>query len=213
MRAENDGVVAGQPLDQVTGFIDLFGIEARGWFIENQHIRVMDNRLRQTHSLAVAFGEFAQQLIFHIRHKTAVAHVVDALFQFGPGQALQLAYEAQIFDRLHFQVERRSLGQISDSLLYLERLLENIEARDGRGAARGRKEAGKDAHGGRLPSAIGTEESNNLALGYREGNMIDRNSAGVPFCNVFDYDHCWQEFLTSQFLDESTDEPCGITPS
>ena len=130
MGAENDGVVAGQPLDQVAGFINLLGIEAGGGLIEDQHIRVVNNGLRQPHSLAIAFGEFAQQLVFHIRHKAAVAHIVDALFQFRAGQALQLAHEAQIFDRLHFKIERRGFGQISDSLFYLEGLLENIESRD-----------------------------------------------------------------------------------
>ena len=83
MGAENDGVVAGQALDQVAGFIDLFGIEAGRWFVKNQHVGVVNDGLRQPNPLAIAFGEFAQKLVFHIRHKAALTYIVDALFKVG----------------------------------------------------------------------------------------------------------------------------------
>ncbi len=62
MGAENDGMVAGQALDQVAGFVDLFGIEARRGFVKNQHVGVVDDGLRQTDPLAIAFRELAQKL-------------------------------------------------------------------------------------------------------------------------------------------------------
>ena len=139
MGAENDGVVAGQALDQVAGLIDLFGIEAGGGFVKNQYIRVVNDGLRQPHSLAIAFGEFAQKLVLHIRHKAAVTHIVDALFKLRAGKALELAHKAQIFDRLHFRIERRGFGQIADSLFDLEGLFENIEACNRGGARRWEK--------------------------------------------------------------------------
>src|SRR5271170_8050662 len=60
MSAEDNGVIPGQALDQVSGFIDLLGIEACGWLVKNQHVRVVNDGLRQPHSLAIAFREFAQ---------------------------------------------------------------------------------------------------------------------------------------------------------
>ena len=81
MSAENDGVVAGQALDQVARLIDLFGIEARGRFVENQHIWVVNDCLCQTHPLPVAFRQFAQKLVLHIGHKAALAYIIDALFK------------------------------------------------------------------------------------------------------------------------------------
>ena len=45
VRAEEDGVVAGQALDKIAGFIDLLGVEARRRFIENQHVRVVNDWL------------------------------------------------------------------------------------------------------------------------------------------------------------------------
>ena len=190
--AENNGVIAGQAFDQVAGFVDLFGIQPRGGFVENQHVWIVNNRLRQTHPLAVAFGEFAQKLVLHIGHKATLAYIIHALFKFRAGKALELAHEAQVFGCLHLRIKRRSFGQIADSLLHLERLCENIEACDRRGAGGGRKEAGENAHGGCLPRAIGAKEANDLALFYGEGDVIDCNRARVPFCNVFDYDHRWE---------------------
>ena len=166
--AEDDGVVAGQALDQVAGFIDLLGIEARCRLVENQHVGVVNDRLRQPDALAIAFGEFAQKLVPDIRHKAAFADVVDALLQLSAGQALELAHEAQIFGSLHLGIERRRLGQISDALLDLEGLFENIEAGDRSRARRWGKKAGEHAHGRRLSRAVGAEKSNDLALGYGE---------------------------------------------
>jgi hypothetical protein len=88
MGAEDDCVIPGQALDQVTGFIDLLGIEARGWLVKDQHIRVVNDGLRQPYSLAIAFGEFAQKLVFDIHHKAAFADIVDALLQLRPREAL-----------------------------------------------------------------------------------------------------------------------------
>src|ERR1700733_8813428 len=81
MSAEDNGVIPGQALDQVAGFIDLLGIEPRRWFVKNQHVRVVNDGLRQPHSLAIAFGEFAQKLGLDIRHKAAVADIIVSLLQ------------------------------------------------------------------------------------------------------------------------------------
>ena len=130
MGTENDGMVAGQALDQVTGLIDLFGVEAGRGLVKNQYVGVVNDGLRQAYPLPVPFRELAQKLVLHVAYKAAVTYIVDALFKLGPGEALELAHESQIFGRLHFRIERRSFGQIPDSLFDLEGLFENIEARN-----------------------------------------------------------------------------------
>ena len=55
MRAEDDRVIAGEALDQVARFVDLFRVEARGRLVENQYIGIVDDRLRQADALAIAF--------------------------------------------------------------------------------------------------------------------------------------------------------------
>ena len=78
VRAQNDGVIAGQALDQVARLIDLLGIEARGRLVEDQHIGIVDDGLRQADALAVAFGELPDQLVSDVGDGAALAGVIDA---------------------------------------------------------------------------------------------------------------------------------------
>ncbi len=126
--AENDGVVAAQALDQVSSFVDLLRIETGRRLIENQHVRVVNDRLRQTYTLAIAFRQFTQQLVLHIRNRAPIANVIDSLAQLRAREPFELADEGQVFARLHLRIERRGFGKIADALLDFERLLQNIEA-------------------------------------------------------------------------------------
>ncbi len=58
--AQDDGVVAGETLDQLARFIDLLGIEAGSRLVENQHVGIVNDGLRQADALAVALGELAE---------------------------------------------------------------------------------------------------------------------------------------------------------
>ena len=57
VRAQNDGVIAGEALDQVARFIDLLGIEASRRLVQDQHVRIVDDGLRQSHALPVALSK------------------------------------------------------------------------------------------------------------------------------------------------------------
>src|SRR3979409_992148 len=81
VRAEYDRVVAGKALDQIPGFVDLFGIEARGRFVEYQHIRVVDDSLCQADPLAVALGKLPNDLVFDVGNRAAFARIIDSIAQ------------------------------------------------------------------------------------------------------------------------------------
>src|SRR5580698_8450722 len=53
VRAENDGVIAGEALDEVAGFVDLFWIEAGRRLVENQDVWIVNDGLRQADALAI----------------------------------------------------------------------------------------------------------------------------------------------------------------
>ncbi len=55
VRAEDDGVVAREAGDQLPGLLLLLGIEAGGGLVQNQHGRVVNDRLREADALPVAF--------------------------------------------------------------------------------------------------------------------------------------------------------------
>jgi len=88
VRAQNDRVVAGKALDQIPGFVDLFGIEARGRFVENQHIRVVNDGLRQADALAVALGKLPDDIVPDVCNRAAFARVIDSIAQFASREPL-----------------------------------------------------------------------------------------------------------------------------
>ena len=55
VRAQNDGVVAGEALDQVARLVDLFGIQSSSRFVQNEHVWIVNDGLGQPHALAIAF--------------------------------------------------------------------------------------------------------------------------------------------------------------
>ncbi len=63
VRGKNDGVAAGEALDQVAHFDDLLGIEAHGGLIENDDFGIVHQGLGQADALLVAAGEALDQLV------------------------------------------------------------------------------------------------------------------------------------------------------
>ena len=66
VRAQKDRVRAGQFFDQSTDFDDLFGIQATRRLIQNQHRGIVNERLRQAHSLLIAPGQVCDQAAAHV---------------------------------------------------------------------------------------------------------------------------------------------------
>ena len=90
VRAENDGVIAGKAFDQLARFDDLFRVEAGGRLVQNQHVGIVDDRLRQPDALPIAFRKLADQLLPHIGDGAALANFVDTLGE-SAGQCLSAA--------------------------------------------------------------------------------------------------------------------------
>ena len=60
VRAEDDRVVAGEAANQLARLDDLLRVEARGRLVEDQHLRVVNQRLGEADALPVALRELAQ---------------------------------------------------------------------------------------------------------------------------------------------------------
>ena len=68
MGAQNDGVLAGQRLQQLADLDDLLGVEAGGRLVQNQDVGVVDDGLGQAHALPVALGELADEAVPDLTH-------------------------------------------------------------------------------------------------------------------------------------------------
>ena len=81
VRAQDDGVVAGQAADQIARFVDLLGVQPGGGLVENQNVGVVDDGLRQSDALPVAFGQLADQFGADVGDGAALGDFSDAVRQ------------------------------------------------------------------------------------------------------------------------------------
>ena len=189
VRAEDDRVVAGELLDELARLDDLFGIEAGRRFIQDEHVRIVNDRLRQPDPLAVALRQLGAQTVGHVGDARARHHRADALLPVCRKHALQFADEVQILHDGHVGVEGRRFREVPGPALGLDRLFEHIESRDDRLALRGRHEPGQDAHRRRLAGAVGPQEAEDLAAFHPEADVFDGRDAAVAFREVLNLDH------------------------
>lgn len=88
MGAQNDGVGPGEFTDEAKSFLALFGIESGGGFVEDQNIRVVDDRGGQADTLAVSLGKLSDEPVFHVGDIAPFASFVHLGVEFGVGDAL-----------------------------------------------------------------------------------------------------------------------------
>ena len=79
VRAEDDRVIAGELLDQLARFDDLLRVEAGRRLVEDEHVGVVDERLREADALPVALRQLAAQAVRHVVDARALHHLLDAL--------------------------------------------------------------------------------------------------------------------------------------
>src|SRR6185295_724623 len=189
VRAENDRVIAGELLDQLAGLDDLFRVEAGRRLVEDEDVRVVDERLREPHALPVAFRQLAAQAIRHVVDARPLHHRLYALAPLTARHAFDSGDELEILEDAHVGVERRRLGQVPRPAFGLDRLVEDVEAGDN-GFALGRRHvAGQYPHRRRLAGAVRAEEAEDLAPLDAEADVLDGGYAAITFREVLDLDH------------------------
>ena len=180
VRAEDDGVRAGELANELPRLDDLLGVEARRGLVEHQHLGVVDDGLREAHALPVALREAAALPVGHVGHPGALHHLVHATADV-LAHALDLGDKRQVLANRHVGVERRRLGQVARAPLGLDGLLEHVVAGHGGGAGRGGHVARDDAHRRGLAGAVGAQEPKDLARLGAEAHVIDGREGAVAF--------------------------------
>ena len=150
---------------------------------------IVDNGLSKPDALTIALRKFAKKLVFHVRHRAALQHIIDALGQFLPPQTLDLPHKLEVFSGAHFGIERRDFRQIPDAALDLQGFLQHVEARDCGGARRRRKKTRQHAHGRGLACAIWAEKADDLPFLNLKGDVVNSRVAGVPFREFLNSNH------------------------
>ncbi|MCY1437358.1 hypothetical protein D9M71_535160 [compost metagenome] len=152
----------------------LVGVEAIGRLVEDQHLRIMQDRLSQADAALEALGQgldglLADVLQFQLRNDTS-----NPLAPLDTPEAAHAGDEFEEAAHRHVAIARRAFRQIANLPLGLQRLSLHIETEDARRARRRRQETGQHLHGGGLAGAIRAKEAQHLPLLHSERQVIDR---------------------------------------
>ena len=164
--AQDDGVIARQRLDELADLDDLLRVEPGGRLVEDEDVRVVDQRLREADALLVALGELRAEAVGLCRMTLRAIHdgADPRLRCSRERHAFDLGHERQVFRDCHVRIKRRRLRQVARAALRT------------RSAARRRRSrrrspclrwpaytTGQDPHRRGLAGAVRTEEAQDLA--------------------------------------------------
>ena len=158
-----------QLFDELADLVLLVGIEAVGGFVKNEDFGVVDEGLRETGAVAVAFGKSVDGLLGDGLQETGLDHFLDCIFLSFAGETAHLGNPLQEAGDRHVVVERGGLREIADLAFGVLGVFNHGDPADFDTAGRGRKKAGDHAHRGGLAGAVGPEESEDLSLVHGEG--------------------------------------------
>ena len=183
-------VLAGaQPADVLPEVPDLVGIEARGRLVHDEHVGVMQQRLRHPDPLAEAPGELSDGLLHHLVERAEGGHFPDAGGQPAGRDLAGFPEEAEQFRRGHVRIERAVLGQVAEPAGRVEALRVDIQPGDLGGAPAGREIAGQHLHRGGLPGAVRPQEGDDLPPGNREAHALDGHERPIELAEIARLDH------------------------
>ena len=182
-------MVAGELLDELPRFDDLFRIQPRGRLVEDEHVGVVDEGLGEADTLLVALGQLAAEPVAHVVDARPFHDLLQALAAFAARDALDLGDELEILDDAHVRVERRRFRKVAGPALGVNRLVEDVEPGDNGFAVGGRHVAGQNPHRRRLAGAVGSEEPEDFAALDSEADVVDGSHAAVAFGEVLNLDH------------------------
>ena len=149
-------------------------VEAGGRLVEEQHLRLVDERRGEVEAPAHAARVGADAAVGGLRSSpTRSISASPRRSASRADQAVQRRLQADQLAAGHQRVERRLLQRDADRAADVGGVGDDVVAGDP-GAAAGRaQQRGQHPHGGRLAGAVGAEEGVDLAVGDLEVDAVD----------------------------------------
>ena len=119
---DDDEFVLAELIDEPAHFVLLIGVQAIGRLVENQDLRVVDERLGQTDAAPESLGERFNHLLDDRGECEALDDDAASLAAPRARQAADIGDEIEKFADRHFTVARRTFGQITHAGLGGHRL-------------------------------------------------------------------------------------------
>ena len=150
----------GHDLEELGGGL---GVEPRGRLVEQDGRGVLDDGDGDAQLLPHAFGEVLDALVEGLLLERDPAHDLIIVVLGEVGLAAELGEEVEVLAGREVAVEHDVLGDESDVLLGLERVLVDVDALDEAGPGRRRDEVQEEVDRRRLAGAVGPEQAVDLA--------------------------------------------------
>ena len=187
--AEQHGGRAPQGADESADLDDLAWIQADGGFVENEYLRLVQQRLRQPDPLAVPLRECADEAVGHLLQAAIPDHGIDTLALTSAVDATDLGAELQEPAHAHVRIKDNALRQVADLLPQRQRLIGDVEPGHPGMAGSGWEEAGQHAHDGGLARAVRPQQADDFALRHGERHVAHRARGTEILAEALDRDH------------------------
>ena len=159
-------------------------IQSARRLVEEEHLRVVEQRPREQQPLAHAGGERLGPAALRVGQADALENLLGARAR----QAVELAEQLEVLHRREALVQRGVLGDQVDLGANAFELAREVVAEHLRLAGRRPRAAGEDAQRRRLAGAVVTEQAEDLTGLRIEGDAVKRLDAAVVLGEVGDAD-------------------------
>ena len=186
VRGQQDGAAAlGEALEQPAHPVDAGRVESVGGLVQDQHLRVTEQCVRDAEPLPHAEGVVADPAVaLAAGQADDLEHLVDP----ATGQPHHGGAEAKDLAAGPAGVLRRGVQQDADVPAGVGELGVR-DAQDGAATRGWRGQPGHHAHRGRLACPVGTEEAGDGPGLGSEGHAVDGKVCAVALAEFFDSDH------------------------
>ena len=182
-RSDDGDVALFQHSEHFPEFLAADGIDARRGFVEEEHTRLMHQRTTQC------------QFLFHTARKSPCATIfeafnllingLDGIVALVDGRAEKCGEKLQVFLDRQILIEREFSRHIAHSTTHVAHLSDHVEPIDRGRACVGQEQRTKNAKHRGLASAVGADESENLALPHAERHIVECHHAPVTLADIF----------------------------
>ena len=178
-----------QPLQQSAHLDPRPRIETAGRFVEEQHLRVVQQHAGEAQSLGHAAGKTGHQFVPLEGEIHQLERPLRHASPLGPVDPIGGREELQVFDHPHVVVDAENVGHVADRPTDLAGMrVDRVAADVGLSPCRG-EERGEDADRGRLSGAVGPDEAEKIPLFKFQVERLEGVEVAIFLGQVDCFDH------------------------
>ena len=186
---DEDCLVPGHLPDERSDLELLVGVQPVGRLVEDEHVRIVEQGLRQADAPPEPLGERLDRLVQDGRDAGQLDDVPDGPPARRSEQPANVGDEPEVGGGRDVAVGRRPFGQVAEVALRGDRVDGDVDAADlDASGARGKKPR-DHLHGGRLAGAVWSENAEHLATGHGQRDAVHGEKMAEPPAQALGGDH------------------------